>query len=288
MIRDFPIAYLPSLQKSCADYLQRLADDPATKPVTTRPAATVMIVRDGEAGLEVFLLRRVSTMKFAPNSMVFPGGGVDARDDADLQWAGPGPVYWAARLGCNEHEARKLVVAAVREVFEECGVLFASYGERGPLVQATDGPWAQAREALLARQVSLAELLKQHRLVLRSDLLRAHAHWTTPESEGRRYDTRFFVALMPEAQLADGATTEADQSGWFRPKDVLEDFAAERVLLLPPTIVCIEDAAAARTAEEFFQAQPVIRRIMPVAVYDDAGELVLRVDFAGVPSRRPS
>lgn len=288
MIRDFPIAYLPSLHKSCADYLERLAQDPATKPVGLRPAATVMIVRDGDAGLEVFMLRRVSTMKFAPNSMVFPGGGVDARDDAQLQWAGPGPVYWAARLGCNEHEARKLVVAAVREVFEECGVLFASYGEHGPLVRAEEGPWAQAREALLEKEISLAQILKQHRLVLRTDLLRAHAHWTTPESEGRRYDTRFFVALMPDAQLAEGLTTEADVSGWYQPKEVLADFGAERTLLLPPTIVCLEDLARATTAEEFFLAQPVIRRIMPVAVYDDGGELMLRVDFAGVPSRRPS
>lgn len=286
MIRDFPIDHLPSLQKSCADYLERLAEDPATKPVPTRPAATVMIVRDGAAGVEVFLLRRVQTMKFAPSSMVFPGGGVDARDAADLHWAGPGPVYWAARLGCNEHEARKLVVAAIREVFEECGVLFASYGENGPLVRASDGPWAEARQALLAREVSLGELLRRHRLVLRSDLLRAHAHWTTPESEGRRYDTRFFVALMPEAQLADGLTTEADQSGWFRPEQILADFEAGRVLLLPPTIVCLENLAAATSAEELFLAQPVIRRVMPVAAYDEAGELVLRVDFAGVGTRR--
>lgn len=288
MIRDFPIDHLPSLHTSCAEYLERLAKDPGAKPVATRPAATVMIVRDGETGLEVFLLRRVSTMKFAPNSMVFPGGGVDPRDDADLHWAGPGPVYWAARLGCDEHEARKLVVAAVREVFEECGVLFASYGEQGPLVRASEGPWASAREALLAREVSLGELLRRHRLVLRSDLLRAHAHWTTPESEGRRYDTRFFVALMPEAQLADGLTSEADHSGWFRPGQVLADFEAGRVLLLPPTIVCLEDLAEATSAEELFLAQPVIRRVMPVAMYDDAGELVLRVDFAGVPTRRRS
>ena len=285
MIRDFPTGYLPSLQKSCADYLRRLADDPTTKPPVARPAATVMIVRDGDAGVEVFMLRRVSTMKFAPSSMVFPGGGVDARDDADLQWAGPGPVHWAARLGCNEHEARKLVVAAVREVFEECGVLFASRGERGALVSAADGTWAQDRGALLDREVSLAELLQRHRLVLRSDLLRAHAHWTTPESEGRRYDTRFFVALMPQGQSAEGLTTEADRSGWFAPKEVLADFDAGQVLLLPPTIVCMEHLAAATSARQFFAAQPVIRRVMPVAVYDDAGELVLRVDFAGVPRR---
>ncbi|MGV1008476.1 MAG: NUDIX hydrolase [Dermatophilaceae bacterium] len=288
MIRDFATGYLPSLQKSCADYLERLSNDPTTKPVVARPAATVMIVRDGEAGLEVFLLRRVPTMRFAPSSMVFPGGGVDARDDADLHWAGPGPVHWAARLGCTEHEARKLVVAAVREVFEECGVLFASRGTKGPLVHASDGSWSHDREALLAREVSLAELLQRHRLVLRSDLLRAHAHWTTPESEGRRYDTRFFVALMPPGQAADGLTTEADHSGWFAPKQVLADFESGHVLLLPPTIVCLEHLAAATSAQQFFAAQPVIRRVMPVAMYDEAGELVLRVDFAGPSPRQPA
>ena len=148
MIRDFPIAYLPSLHKSCSEYLERLAADPGLKPVPTRPAATVMIVRDGDAGLEVFLLRRVSTMQFAPNSMVFPGGGVDPRDDADLQWAGPGPVYWAARLGCNEHDARKLVVAAVLAGLLALATLAAlPHVDLGRLTQFAPAGWAAVGSA---------------------------------------------------------------------------------------------------------------------------------------------
>ncbi len=285
MIRDFSAADLPGYQKSGEAYLRRLAEDPTTQPVPARPAATVMLVRDGADGLEVFMLRRAPTMRFAPSSMVFPGGGVDLRDEAEVRWAGPGPVHWAARLGSSEHAARELVVAAVREVFEECGVLFASREESGPLVDVRSEQWVAARTALAAGERSLAELLREHHLVLRSDLLRAHAHWTTPESESRRFDTRFFVALMPEGSVADGLTTEADHSGWFRSADVLTDREAGRVLLLPPTVVCVEDLAAARSAREFFDAEPVIRRVMPVMTYDDLGNLVWRVDFDGGPRR---
>ncbi|HYO36512.1 MAG TPA: NUDIX hydrolase, partial [Geodermatophilus sp.] len=91
-----------------------------------RPAATVLLLRDGAAGLEVHLLRRTRGMPFAGGMTAYPGGGVDPRDgDVDVAWSGPAPAEWAASLGCDERVARELGCAAVRETFEEAGVLLA-------------------------------------------------------------------------------------------------------------------------------------------------------------------
>src|SRR6476469_10175749 len=103
-----------------------------------RRASTVMLLRDGDAGPEVFMLRRVSAMEFAPSMMVFPGGGVDERDgEPNLPWAGPSPSEWAVRLGCSASDAQMFVAAAVREVLEECGVLLAGPSADGPLADVT-------------------------------------------------------------------------------------------------------------------------------------------------------
>lgn len=291
--RDFVLGHTPAAREKAQRHYRRLLEDPP-EPVTPRAAATVMLVRDapdgsagGAGGLQVYMLKRVASMDFAPSTMVFPGGGIDGRDDADLPWAGPGVVQWAARLGCDDHLTRMLVVAAVREVFEECGVLLASATESGPLVDAADPSWRRARDELNAREISLGELLRRERLLLRTDLLRAHAHWTTPAVEPRRFDTRFFVALMPEHQQADAETTEAEHGLWVRPAEVLEDFAAGRVQMLPPTISCVEDLAAAPDAAACFADEPVIRRMEPVVTLREDGVVVFRVDRAGAPPVGP-
>ena len=289
MIRDFSTGSTPALRSTAQAWLTGEHGDPA--PV--RPAATVMIVRDtagqeavGGSPVEVFLLRRVASMAFAPSTIVFPGGGVDSRDGVALPWAGPGVFEWSVRLGADEDSTRMLVVAAVREVFEECGVLFASTTEDGPLVDVSSPEWQQVRAGLVARELSLSDVLLRHGLCLRTDLLRAHAHWVTPVFEPRRFDTRFFVALMPEGRAIDGDTSEADHSGWFDPAAVLADYADGRAIVLPPTLVCLEDLARVGSAAEFFAQEPVIRRIMPELVVDETGDAVMRVDFAGTKAPR--
>jgi 8-oxo-dGTP pyrophosphatase MutT (NUDIX family) len=249
--------------------------------VAARSAATVMILRDrlGAAGdgpdgrgargsaVEIFMLRRVATMEFAPRMMVFPGGGVDPRDaDPSLPWAGPSPAEWGKKLLADESTARELVVAAVREVFEECGVLLAG-PDAGSVVGDVSGPqWHSEREALLSRQISLAQMLIRRGLVLRSDLLRARAHWITPEFEPKRYDTRFFAALLPVGQIADDQTSEAEHADWTDPARLLEDYATGSALMLPPTVVCLEQVAAAASAAEFLAAEVPMAQITPVLV----------------------
>ena len=144
----------------------------------------------------------------------------------------------------------------------------------------------RVRAGLVARELSLSDVLREHGLCLRTDLLRAHAHWVTPVCEPRRFDTRFFVALMPAGRAIDGATSEADHAGWFDPASVLADYAAGSAVVLPPTLVCLEDLAASPSAAEFFAQEPVIRRIMPELVVNDAGEAVMRTDFAGTKAPR--
>jgi 8-oxo-dGTP pyrophosphatase MutT (NUDIX family) len=243
-----------------------------------------MLVRDGEEGLELFLLKHVGLMGPAPTTVLLPGGGVDGRDSDDaLPWAGPDPFEWAIRLGTDTKGARMLVVGAVREVFEECGVLLASVEEQGPLLDVDEQEWRAAREGLVARELSLCALLVQHGLVLRSDLLRAHAHWVTPEFEPKRYDIRVFVAKMPDRQTAVVKTGDPEAAGWFTPASTLAAHDAGEVVLTPTARICIEDAERFTTADEFFDYTPVIRVIEPRLVEADNASIVLRVDTDGRP-----
>lgn len=244
-----------------------------SEPVPTKLASTVMLVRDDEGPLEVFMLRRVSSMAFAPSMHVFPGGGVDRRDAEDeLPWAGPAVEEWAETLETDEASARMLIAAAVREIFEETGVLLAS-----PVVDEGSAPHlapdvaADLRARLVAHEISFGQVLLEHHLVLRSDLLRYRAHWITPEAEPRRYDTRFFVAAVPEGQDPDGETSEADLSEWTRPSVAIGAFEDGDVMLMPPTLVCLEQLAHVSTVSAALSQDLPIAAVMPRLVETDAG-----------------
>ena len=160
-------------------------------------------------------------------------------------------------------------------------MLLASTTEDGRLVDTDNDYWRSVRARLVAQEISLAELLNEDGLVLRTDLLRAHAQWMTPAIETRQFDARIFVALMPRGAVADFATSEASHGGWFRPQEVLDAKAAGSALLMPPTQVSLEDAASASSAADFFAREPVIRLIHPQLTRDDTGELVLRAELPG-------
>ncbi|MBB3083515.1 NUDIX hydrolase [Geodermatophilus sabuli] len=203
-----------------------------------RQAATVLLLRDGTPGLEVYLLRRTRGMPFAGGMTAYPGGGVDPRDaDVETAWTGPTPAQWAEAFGCDERTARELVCAAVRETFEEAGVLLAGSADGTDVVPDVSGDdWEAQRQALLARDLSLAELLADRGLALRSDLLRPFAHWVTPPVEPRRYDTKFFAAALPVGQEARHVTGEADEASWLTPSAALAELRGGTRPMLPPTI----------------------------------------------------
>ncbi|MEV0130833.1 NUDIX hydrolase [Dactylosporangium sp. NPDC050688] len=219
-------------------------------PVAPRLASTVVLMRPP---FEVYLLRRVPTMAFAASMYVFPGGGVDPRDAAvQPGWAGPTPAQWAQRLRLEESVARSVVCAAVREVFEESGVLLAG-ADVGTVVGDVSGSdWERARLALIAREIGFAEFLTDNGLVLRSDLLEAWSRWITPEFEPRRFDTYFFLAVLPEGQVTRDVGGEADDTVWCAPAEAADG----RFTMLPPTMHTLRELAAAGSIEAALAAAP--------------------------------
>ena len=241
--------------------------------VPVRDAATVVLLRDGPAGVEVFLLSRIRAMAFAGGMSVFPGGAVDERDaDATVGWVGPPPAEWAPRLSASESLARALVCAAVRETFEESGVLLA--GPTADAVCTVDGPgWEADRVALEAGTLSLADLLAGRGLLVRADLLRPWAHWITPVGESRRYDTRFFVAALPGAQLTRAIVGEADASAWRTPAAALDEVSRGERAMMPPTSITLEEVGAHRTVAGVLAAAEhrVPGPIQPELFRDESG-----------------
>lgn len=249
-----------------------------------RHAATVVLLRDGGDGIEAYLLRRQKTMAFAAGMYVFPGGSVDPRDEslpADA-WVGPRPTEWASILTADDALACALVCAAVRETFEESGVVLAGSDADTVVADTTADDWETDRLALLDRSLSLAAMLDRRGLVLRADLLRPWAHWITPEVEPRRFDTRFFVAALPVGQRTRDVGGEADKVTWIRPADALAAFESGEIGLMPPTAFTLGELAAYDTVVDVLAAgdardvKPVLPKIL--VTDDDEAHLLLPHD----------
>ena len=256
-----------------AQFLERAraAQEPSFVAAPPRDAATVALVRDDPGGMQVYLLRRVRGMAFAGGMHVFPGGSVDPADaTGEIGWAGPSPATWAADFGTTEPLARALVCAAVRETFEESGVLLAGSSGDDLLADVSTDEWEAKRVALETRQHSLSELLARPGLVLRSDLLRPLAHWITPEVEPKRFDTRFFLARLPEGQVTRSAGTEADQRLWVRPADAIE----QELTMLPPTRAVLAELSAYDDVDAALAAKRSITPVLPKLLVGDDDRLV--------------
>jgi 8-oxo-dGTP pyrophosphatase MutT (NUDIX family) len=209
-----------------------------------------MLLRDADAGadagLEVFMLRRTTAAAFAGGMYVFPGGRVD---DVD----GQGDAGY--------------VTAAIRECFEEAGVLLAR-DENGTLVTDTH-PVLRHRHDVHDGTTDLISLCSEHRLQLARDDLVWVSHWITPVGESsRRFDTRFFVAVAPPGQTSRHDDNETIASTWVRPSDALRQAASGELMMMPPTIVSLEylaahpDAASAlAAARQLDRPQPILPKL---------------------------
>jgi 8-oxo-dGTP pyrophosphatase MutT (NUDIX family) len=225
------------------------------EPVEPRNAATVILLRDSGNGPEVYYLRRQASMEFAGGMCVYPGGGVDPRDfDADVAWEGPPPAEWAARLGCDEEMARALVCAAVRETFEESGVLLAGPHAHEVVADTTGGGWEADRAALESRELAMTDFLTRRGLVLRTDLLGVWGAWLTPVFEPKRYRTWFFVALLPEGQRTRDVSSESSEVTWLPAADAVAMAERGEMLMLPPTYLTSLEVSGHRTAAEVVAA----------------------------------
>lgn len=272
-------------------------DHPNPNPATPRFAATVMLVRDSKTNptkyqitdgempgefptgqeIEVFMLRRVKSMAFVPDAVVFPGGRVDDRDsNPSLPWVGPTPTQWAEYMSVTEDIARRVVVAAAREVFEECGVLLAGPSEDSLVNDLSDPTYQDDRAALVAHELSFADMLIKRGLVLRTDLLGLVSNWCTPEFEPKRYDTFFFSALMPEGQKADDKTSESQISDWVTPAYAIRESDRGHWLVVPPTVYNLTSIASSPSAEEFVSSRRKLQKIMFHPSRKENGEIVLQ------------
>ncbi|MEW2634163.1 NUDIX hydrolase [Streptomyces sp. NPDC048389] len=236
------------------DRIRALASGELTA-VAPRRAATVMLLRDTADGTAVHMLRRRASMAFAGGAYAYPGGGVDPRDDRPVRWAGPSLKVWAERLGIDDTaSAQAIVCAAVRETFEEAGVLLAGATHDTVVGDTTGDDWEADRRALVDRRLSFADFLDRRGLVLRSDLLGAWARWITPEFEPRRYDTWFFVAVLPEGQRTRNASSEADSTVWIGPADATAGYDKGDLLMMPPTVATLRTLQPYRTAAQALEA----------------------------------
>jgi 8-oxo-dGTP pyrophosphatase MutT (NUDIX family) len=263
--------------------------DGTRPPAVPRDAATVMLLRaagTGSAGparagrpggLEVYMLRRKSSMAFAPGAFVFPGGAVDARDaDELIDWTGPDPAAWGQVFAASPELARALVCAAVRETFEESGVLLAGPSAGSVVADTTSDDWEADRAALLDRSLSLAELLRRRRLVLRADLLRPWSRWITPAVEPRRYDARFFAARLPSGQRTRDVGGEAAAVTWIAPGAALAAGRRRDIELWPPTAVSLAELAACGDVDTALTGpRQVVPRIPEVLIKEGAAWLTV-------------
>jgi 8-oxo-dGTP pyrophosphatase MutT (NUDIX family) len=261
--------------------------DPHAVPV--RPAATVMLVRDHDArGLEVFMLRRTASAAFAASQYVFPGGRVDDTDEAVLM------EPWCD--GRNDTESSAVLaipggglafwVAAIRECFEEAGVLLARHASSGSVV-SFDDPVVAARFSRYRHEVhggtlGLGALCEREDLRLVTDAIGYVSHWITPVGSPRRFDARFFIARAPEAQEPLHDEHETVESLWVSPHEALDRYRSGTLDMFPPTVSNLaflaefSDADDALAAAQVVSAGPAPHRRPKVQV-DGDGKVVKRL-----------
>ena len=249
---------LPQRMRERAESVAR-GETAWTVPVP-RDAATVCVLRDGADGLEVFLMRRTSSMAFAAGMHVYPGGAVEA-SDSHVPIAGRADLGVVAARTFSD-DPRAMLVAAARETFEECGVLLAV--DATGTTAAVDADLEAERAALDAGGVTFASILERRGLVVDDAAIVPFAHWVTPEVEDRRYDTRFFMTAQPAGQQAAYIAGESDRSAWWRPADALAASADGRMAMLPPTVATLAlltsyaDAASALAAAAAVEIAPIL------------------------------
>ena len=209
-------------------------------PVIPEPAATVCLVRENAAGLEVYLTRRHANLVFLGGFHVFPGGKVEQEDFSPAMLGRcrhHDPVEAAAPLGLAAEPGRAMGfrVAAIREVFEETGVLLAEGASAIPAERL-----AAFRRELHAEQRSFLSLLEAEDLYLPVDRLFWFAHWVTPATSPRRFDTHFFAAPMPEGQEVSPFPEEVSASGWEQPRAAIEQWKRGEIKIIPPTLASLD------------------------------------------------
>lgn len=260
---------------------------PTSAAVPVRPAATVLLVRDGREGaqgrLEVCMLRRNLRSDFVGGAYVFPGGGVDEADgDVGVEELCHGwtDATASARLGVPRG-GLAYWVAAVRESFEEAGLLLAARSDGSPVAfedAAVAERFVRHRHAVDAGELTMADLCRTENLRLDLGRMEYFGHWVTPAGAPRRYDTRFFLAPAPEGQRAVHDDHEVIASQWITPEAALAAQQVGERVMLPPTVASLKALTRFTTAEEALEAAAAVTSVPTVAprvVHDSDGVRIL-------------
>ncbi len=255
-------------------------------PVTPRESTTVVLLRDAPGGVEVFMVRRNANASFMASACVYPGGALDETDEAEELVSfvtGRDPAACAALLGggISPQQGLAFFLAGVRESFEEAGVLLAHRaGDPARRPVATDEPgvgerFAQWRWALHEREATLVDLAHQENLRFGLDWVHPFAHWITPVTYKKRFDTWFFVARSPARQVLTHDTVETVASEWLRPAEVLRRYGDGENVLFPPTLRTLEELDALGSLDAIIErcATEPIPAILPY--FKGSGETLI-------------
>ena len=261
------------------DNFARSIEEPPEVPATARPAATIVLLRDADAGMEILLMRRSRNSGFVPGAYVFPGGRVDGSD------AHPGvvariddltPDAASARLAMpgGDPPAIAYYLAALREAFEETGILVGLRDDGSAPPTAAEDPAVDAiREDLMQDEISFEEAITRMECRIAGDAIEYIAHWITPRPEPRRYDTRFFAAKVRSGSTPIVDPREMTDAVWVTPTDALRRCDAGTLPMVFPTIKTLEELAAfdrADSALDGYALSPV-RTILPTLVITPTG-----------------
>nr|WP_294504613.1 hypothetical protein [uncultured Rhodopila sp.] len=252
-----------------------------TLEATARPAATILLLRDAADGMEVFMVVRHHEVDFAAGALVFPGGRVEETDyelaARILDREDPDPD----ETGEPETTALAFRIAAIRETFEECGVLLARPHGSNKLISAARLKRLdeQHRAALNAGSIGFDTVLESEELVPAPDLLVHFAHWITPVNQPKRYDTHFFLAAAPAEHLAVHDGSEAVESIWITPKQALADAEAGRFKLVFATAKNLEKLGRSGTVKNAMETarHATVVTVQPRGTRLEGGKRLLRI-----------
>lgn len=229
------------------------------EPAQPVDAASLLLLRDSDEGVQIYMVRRHPRSRFLANALVFVGGRHDEADRSEElrgRCTGLDADEAARRLDLQDpRRALGLYVTAIRECFEEAGVLVA-HDETGEPPAQHRSNLPALREQLIAEEISFETLLEELSLSLPVDSLHYLDHWLTPEFEPRRYDTRFFTCRAPAGHQASFDPKETSFGGWLGLGEVLEANREGRYFLAPPTLTILEGIQSCETVDDLLQAAP--------------------------------
>ncbi len=247
---------------------------PPKSPATPVPASTILLLRDGQEQLEVFMVVRHHQIDFASGALVFPGGKIDPQDED--------PEVLARCDGSDDRINAALKAGAIREAFEESGVLLARPRGGSDLITGTRlATMAAQRDGFNDGSLTLADFLKNEDLTLATDLLVPFAHWVTPDMMPKRFDTYFYIVRVPEDHILSHDGSESVDSVWIAPATAFAEAEAGTRTVIFPTLRNVEKLAHSKSVEEALsaaQATPVVTVLPWTERRDDGNYLCIPVE----------